>query len=134
MNISAVHISRYLTLAVLGVLLVSAAWSKKPSGSYSGPQTTPVAPMQANAPLSANDVSWLPPSAIPSGRTRFSNNSSPSSMALRPRLSAQMRRLAFPPKRAPSMLGSSLASELTPARPALPATFSLNTAGSPKFA
>jgi hypothetical protein len=71
MNISAVHISRYLTLAVLGVLLVSAAWSKKPSGSYSGPQTTPVAPMQANAPLSANDVSWLFP--VPTRAADFAN-------------------------------------------------------------
>jgi hypothetical protein len=69
MNISAVHISRYLTL--VGILLVSAAWSKKPSGSYAGPQTTPVAPIQANAPLSANDVSWLFP--VPTRAADFAN-------------------------------------------------------------
>jgi hypothetical protein len=71
MNISPVHISRYLTLAVLGILLVSAARSEKPSGSYAGPQTAPVAPIQPNAPLSANDVSWLFP--VPTRAADFAN-------------------------------------------------------------
>jgi hypothetical protein len=71
MNISVAHISRYLKLAVLGILLVSAAWNKKPSGNNTSFGTTVIAPIQANAPLSANDVSWLFP--VPTRAADFAN-------------------------------------------------------------
>ncbi len=61
MNNSAVRASRYLKLAVLGILLVSAARGQRPSGNNSSSGTPAVAPIQPNAPLSANDVSWLFP-------------------------------------------------------------------------
>jgi hypothetical protein len=68
MKIFAVHTSRCLIPAILGILLVSAAW---PSGSYSSSQITPVAQIQPNAPLSANDVSWLFP--VPTRAADFAN-------------------------------------------------------------
>jgi hypothetical protein len=63
MKIFAVHTSR--CLAILGIILVSAAW---PSGCHSGSQNTPVAPV---APLSVNDVSWLFP--VPTRAADFAN-------------------------------------------------------------
>jgi hypothetical protein len=62
MNISALDTSRYLKLAILGVLLVSAACHKKVSSNNNSSGTpTAVALIQSIAPLSANDVSWLFP-------------------------------------------------------------------------
>jgi hypothetical protein len=59
MNTSVLHTSRYLKLAILVVLLVSAACNKKSSSdnSVSGASSA-AAPI---APLSASDVSWLFP-------------------------------------------------------------------------
>jgi hypothetical protein len=62
MNISALDTSRYPKLAILGVLLISAACHKKVSSNNNSSRTpTAVAPIQSIAPLSANDVSWLFP-------------------------------------------------------------------------
>src|ERR1700733_7015513 len=72
MNSSALHTSRHLKLAVLGILLVSTACNKKTSGGSSGNEAPPaVAPIQGNAPLSANDVSWLFPA--PTRAADFAN-------------------------------------------------------------
>jgi hypothetical protein len=72
MTSSALHISRHLKLAVLGILLVSMACNQKPSGGSSSPGRAPaVAPIQLNAPLSANDVSWLFP--VPTRAADFAN-------------------------------------------------------------
>ncbi len=72
MNSSALHTSRRLKLAVLGILLLSTACNKKTSGGSSSPETPPaVAPIQLNAPLSANDVSWLFP--VPTRAADFAN-------------------------------------------------------------
>ena len=62
MNASALDASRYLKVAILGVLVLSAACHKKVSSNNTGSGTPPaVAPTQPSAPLSANDVSWLFP-------------------------------------------------------------------------
>ena len=62
MNASALDASRYLKIAILGVLLLSAACRKKVSSNNTGSGTPPtVAPTQPVAPLSVNDVSWLFP-------------------------------------------------------------------------
>ena len=72
MNISVVHSSRYLKLAILGVLLISAACNKKSSSDNSSSGTPTAAPsIQPIAPLSANDVSWLFPA--PSHAEDFAN-------------------------------------------------------------
>jgi hypothetical protein len=71
MNISSVHTSLYLKLAVLGILLLSVAWNKKSSGTNSSSRTTSVAPIQSNAPISPNDVSWLFP--VPTRAADFAN-------------------------------------------------------------
>ena len=72
MNSSALHTSRHLKLAVLGILLVSTACNKKTSGGSSSSETpAAVAPIQLNAPLSANDVSWLFPA--PTRAADFAN-------------------------------------------------------------
>ena len=61
MNISAVHTSRCLKLALLGILLVTAACKNKQAAEDPG-SGAPVPPqIQSDAPLSANDVSWLFP-------------------------------------------------------------------------
>ena len=70
--LSRVHTSRYLKLALLGILLVSAACNKKVSSNNSSSGTPPaVAPLQPIAPLSANDVSWLFPA--PTQAADFAN-------------------------------------------------------------
>lgn len=72
MNTSVVHSSRYLKLAILGVLLISAACNKKSSSDNSSSGTPTAAPsIQPIAPLSANDVSWLFPA--PSHAEDFAN-------------------------------------------------------------
>ena len=72
MNSSALHTSRRLKLAVLGILLVSTACNKKTSDGSSGNEAPrAVAPIQLNAPLSANDVSWLFP--VPTRAADFAN-------------------------------------------------------------
>jgi hypothetical protein len=72
MNISVVHSSRYLKLAILGVLLISAACNKKSSSDNSSSGAPTAAPsIQPIAPLSANDVSWLFPA--PSHAEDFAN-------------------------------------------------------------
>jgi hypothetical protein len=71
MNIFAHDPSRYLKLAILGVLLVSAACLKKVSNNKSSTTPPGVAPIQTIAPLSANDVSWLFPA--PSHAEDFAN-------------------------------------------------------------
>jgi hypothetical protein len=72
MNRSALHTPRRLKLAVLGILLVSTACNKKTSGGSASSETPPaVAPIQLNAPLSANDVSWLFP--VPTRAADFAN-------------------------------------------------------------
>jgi mono/diheme cytochrome c family protein len=61
MNTSAVRTSRYLKLALLGILLATAACKNKQAAENFG-SGAPVPPQtQPNAPLSANDVSWLFP-------------------------------------------------------------------------
>lgn len=62
MNTSAVLTSRYVKLAVLGIFVVSVACRKESSGDNSKSETAPaVTQAQPNAPLSADDVSWLFP-------------------------------------------------------------------------
>ena len=62
MNAFALDPSRYLKLALLGVLLLGAACHKNVSSHNNGSGTQPaVGPIQPIAPLSANDVSWLFP-------------------------------------------------------------------------
>ena len=62
MNISLLHTSRYPKLAILVVLLLSAACHKKVVNSNNGSGTPSAgAPIQRVAPLSANDISWLFP-------------------------------------------------------------------------
>jgi hypothetical protein len=59
---TAVGLSRYLRLAIVGILLANAACNKNPARSNPNPVTSPaVEPIQPIAPLSANDVSWLFP-------------------------------------------------------------------------
>jgi hypothetical protein len=72
MNTSPVHSSRYLTLAVLGIFIVFAGCKKKEpaNGSSSGTQGS-LATIQPDAPLSANDVSWLFPA--PTRAADFAN-------------------------------------------------------------
>ena len=65
MNSSAVPASRYLKLALLGILLATPACNPKPPAHISVP------PIQPTAPLSANDVSWLFPA--PSRASDFAN-------------------------------------------------------------
>jgi hypothetical protein len=61
MKIPAIRSSRYLRVAVLGIVFLSAAWGQAPSTTNSSSGPPAVAPIQPNAPLSANDVSWLFP-------------------------------------------------------------------------
>ena len=70
MNISAVHTSRYLKLALLGILLATAACKNKQIRENSVSAAT-VSQIQPNAPLSANDVSWLFP--VPTRAADFAN-------------------------------------------------------------
>jgi hypothetical protein len=65
MNTSAIRASHYLKLALLGILLATAACKTEP------PAPPPVPPVQPNAPLSANDVSWLFPA--PTRAADFAN-------------------------------------------------------------
>jgi hypothetical protein len=72
MNTSVVHSSRFLILAILGVLLVSSACNKRSSSDNSSSRTpTAAASVQPIAPLSANDVSWLFPA--PTRAADFAN-------------------------------------------------------------
>jgi hypothetical protein len=65
MNTSAVHASHSLKLALLGILLATAACKPKPPAPINVPA------IQPNAPLSANDVSWLFPA--PTRASDFAN-------------------------------------------------------------
>jgi mono/diheme cytochrome c family protein len=61
MNTSASRASRYLKLALLGIFLTTAGCKSK-QGAENSASGAPVSPqIQPNAPLSANDVSWLFP-------------------------------------------------------------------------
>jgi len=71
MTVPVVRTSRYLKLAVLGILFLSAAWGQTPSSNTSSPGAPAVVPIQPNAPLSANDVSWLFPA--PTRAADFAN-------------------------------------------------------------
>lgn len=72
MTRSTVHTSRNMKLAVLGILLVSAACDKRPSGDNSNSATIPASSqVQLVVPLSPNDVSWLFP--VPTSAADFSN-------------------------------------------------------------
>ena len=72
MNIFAFHSLPFRTAALLGILLTSAVCGQKPAGDQSGSgSAAPVAPIQAGAPLSANDVSWLFP--VPTKAADFAN-------------------------------------------------------------
>jgi mono/diheme cytochrome c family protein len=68
---SAITFQRYLTVAVLGAMLVCGAACEKKSSEENSAPAAPVAQMQANAPLSANDLSWLFP--VPTRAADFAN-------------------------------------------------------------
>jgi len=71
MNLSRTSSSRYLGMALFGVLLASAACKSKQPAENSGSGTTVPVQIQPNAPLSANDVSWLFPA--PTKAADFAN-------------------------------------------------------------
>ena len=72
MNTSAFFASQLLKLMVLGLLFFASACNKGPSSGNSNSGTsTADAQTKANAPLSANDVSWLFP--VPTRATDLAN-------------------------------------------------------------
>jgi hypothetical protein len=72
MNVSAFFASPFPRLMVLGLLFLAGTCDKKPSSGNSNPGTaTARGQIKANAPLSANDVSWLFP--VPTRATDLAN-------------------------------------------------------------
>src|SRR6202035_4212550 len=71
MNTHALCASRYLTLTLLGILLATAGCKSKHAAENTVFSATMPSQIQAAAPLSANDVSWLFP--VPTRAADFAN-------------------------------------------------------------